>query len=340
MFFSLGIAVLVLGIGFVALIRGADFFVEGSSAIAKRFRIPAIVIGLTIAAMGTSLPEMAVSVSAALSGHNEVAVSNVTGSNLFNLLVVAGVCALYSPLTVQRSNRVMEFPLSILCAALMAVFGATGLAPEGSIGTIGREKGIVFLVMFVLFLLHTVRTAMAGRAAAQEEEENIEDILPLGKSVLLIVIGLTMIKFGGDFVVGGDAVLGGYSFSYGATAIARVFGMSDTLIGLTIVAVGTSLPELVTSIVAAKKNEVDMAIGNILGSNLFNILFILGTTAVISPISFVWENLVDTLILVGCSLMVWFFTWTEEKLVRWEGAVMVTCYALFLSYAVARVYLF
>ena len=333
MLISMGIAVVVLVVGFIALIKGADLFVEGSSAIAKRFRIPSIVIGLTIAAMGTSLPELAVSVSAAWNGHSEMAISNVTGSNLFNLLVVAGVCALYAPLTVQRSNRMVEFPLCILAVVLMAFFGATGTGMDGAFGSIGRAEGIAFLALFVLFLAYTVRSALKSRSASEEEDAD-EEALSLGKSV----IGLTAIKFGGDFVVGVDAELAGFNFSYGAVAIARVFGMSDTLIGLTIVAVGTSLPELVTSIVAAKKNEVDMAIGNILGSNIFNVLFILGTTVVITPVSFVMENFIDTCILIAASIMVWIFTWTEEKLVRWEGAVMVLCYALFLSYAVARVY--
>ena len=337
MLFLLVIPTLVLLMGFFLLIRGADIFVDGSSAIAKRFRIPPMVIGLTIVAMGTSLPELAVSVSAALTGHNEVAVSNVTGSNLFNLLMVAGVCALISPLTVQRKNRMVEFPICIGASILMAVFGSTGLAAEGETGSIGLWKGSVFLLLFVLFLLYTVHTAMKSRAASEENQEG--ELLPLGKSIFFILAGLVAIKFGGDCVVGGDTSLGGMDISYGSVAIARLFGMSDTLIGLTIVAVGTSLPELVTSIAAARKNEVDMAIGNVLGSNIFNILLILGATAVISPISFVSENLTDVWIMIFCSILVWIFTWTGERLVRWEGAVMTACYAAFLTYAVARVYI-
>ena len=337
MLFSLAIPVVVLLVGFVLLIRGADIFVDGSSAIAKRFRIPPMVIGLTIAAMGTSLPELAVSLSAALTGHNEVAVSNVTGSNLFNLLVVAGTCALISPLTVQRKNRMVEFPICIGASVLMALFGATGVAAEGETGSMGLWKGSAFLLLFAVFLLYTVRVALKSRAASEENRE--EEVLPLGKSIFFILAGLAAIKIGGDCVVGGDTSLGGTAISYGSVAIARLLGMSDTLIGLTIVAVGTSLPELVTSIAAARKNEVDMAIGNVLGSNIFNILLILGATAVISPVSFVAENLTDAWIMVFCSVMVWIFTWTGERLVRWEGAVMVACYAAFLVYAVARVYI-
>ena len=337
MLFSLAIPVVVLLVGFVLLIRGADIFVDGSSAIAKRFRIPPMVIGLTIAAMGTSLPELAVSLSAALTGHNEVAVSNVTGSNLFNLLVVAGTCALISPLTVQRKNRMVEFPICIGASVLMALFGATGVAAEGETGSMGLWKGSAFLLLFAVFLLYTVRVALKSRAASEENREG--EVLPLGKSIFFILAGLAAIKIGGDCVVGGDTSLGGTAISYGSVAIARLLGMSDTLIGLTIVAVGTSLPELVTSIAAARKNEVDMAIGNVLGSNIFNILLILGATAVISPVSFVAENLTDAWIMVFCSVMVWIFTWTGERLVRWEGAVMVACYAAFLVYAVARVYI-
>lgn len=337
MLFTFAIPLIVLFAGFFMLIRGADIFVDGSSAIAKRFRIPPLIIGLTIAAMGTSLPELAVSVSAALTGHNEVAVSNVTGSNLFNLLVVAGVCALIAPLTVQRQNRMVEFPICIGASILMAAFGATGIAAEGEIGSIGLWKGSVFLLLFVLFLIYTVYAAMKSRAVSDDGQER--EILPLGKSIFFIVAGLVAIKFGGDCVVGGDTSLGGLAISYGAVAIARLFGMSDTLIGLTIVAVGTSLPELVTSIAAARKNEVDMAIGNVLGSNIFNVFLILGATAVISPISFVAENLTDVCFMAFCSVMVWIFTWTGDKLVRWEGAVMVACYAAFMVYAVARVYM-
>lgn len=337
MLFALVIPVIVLFVGFLMLIRGADIFVEGSSAIAKRFRIPPLVIGLTIAAMGTSLPEFAVSVSAALTGHNEVAVSNVTGSNLFNLLMAAGACAIIAPLTVQRQNRMVEFPICIGASILMAVFGATGIAAEGEIGSIGLWKGSVFLLLFVIFLLYTVHVAMKSRAVSEENGEG--EILPLGKSIFFILAGLVAIKLGGDFVVGGDTSVGGIDISYGAVAIAQLFGMSDTLIGLTIVAVGTSLPELVTSIAAARKNEVDMAIGNVLGSNIFNVLLILGATAVISPISFVAENLADVCFMIFSSVLVWIFTWTGEKLVRWEGAVMVICYAAFLVYAVARVYI-
>ena len=336
--FNFLIAAGVLAVGFVMLIKGADAFVDGSSSIAKRLRVPSLVIGLTIVAMGTSLPELAVSVTASLAGSNEIAISNVTGSNVFNLLVVCGISALFVPRKVSRASLTHEFPFSVFCAVLLAVFGATGEVAKEGIGSIGRAEGVVLLTLFVLFLLWTVRSAMEARKAGETEEEDSGEILSIGSSVLRILLGMAAIKFGGDFVVGGDAELMGVEFSYGAVAMARLLGMSDTLIGLTIVAVGTSLPELVTSIVAARKDEVDMAVGNVIGSNIFNILFILGTATVIMPVDFIFDNLVDTILLIIFSLMMWAFAWTRGMIVRWEGAVMIACYVAFVGHAIFRVY--
>ena len=338
-FGSILTAALVLCLGFVLLIKGADSFVDGSSAVARRLRIPGLVIGLTIVAMGTSLPELAVSVTAALAGSNEIAVSNVTGSNIFNLMIVLGFSALFTPLAVSRKSLTREFPFSVACAVTLAIFGATGIAAAnegGAIGLISRTEGLIFLFFFVLFLLYTLHEATKARHASLKEEK--EDLMSLSKSLVLIVVGMLAIKFGGDFVVGGDTVIAGHELSYGAVAIARVFGMTDTLIGLTICAVGTSLPELVTSIAAARKNQLDMAVGNVIGSNIFNILFILGTTATIHPVAFTGENLIDTALLLAFSALVWRFTWTKHTLVRREGLLMIALYALFLLYAVLRVY--
>ena len=271
-------AILILVIGFVLLIKGADFFVEGSSSVAKKFHVPAMLIGMTIVAMGTSLPECAVSVTASLANNNSLAVSNVIGSNIFNLMVVCGACALFSPLTIRQDTLKKEFPLSIICAALMLVLGYIGM-------TLGHIDGIIFLVLFVGYLLWMIQSAKKARAAVLSDpaqsgqieqsefvEENIA-ILPTWKSLVFIIGGMIAIKFGGDFVVDG------------ASSIASSMGLSQTLIGLTIVAMGTSLPELVTSLVAAKKGEVDMALGNVIGSDIFNILFVLGIATAISPIS-------------------------------------------------------
>ena len=315
---------IILVIGFVLLIKGADFFVEGSSSVAKKFNVPSLIIGMTIVAMGTSLPELAVSVTASMTGNNTLAVSNVSGSNIFNLMVVCGACALFAPLTIDKNTLLKEFPFSILCAGLLVVLGFFGMS-------LGRIDGVIFLVIFAAYLLWMIYSAKQARGAEDkletEEEEFVEEeikILPMWKCILFIVGGMVAIKFGGDFVVDG------------ASAIAAGFGLSQTLIGLTIVALGTSLPELVTSIVAAKKNEVDMALGNVIGSNIFNILLIIGVAAVISPVAFLMENIIDIVILIIMSVVVWGFAWTSKKINRTEGMIMLLMYAVYMVYICMR----
>lgn len=315
---------IILVIGFVLLIKGADFFVEGSSSVAKKFNVPSLIIGMTIVAMGTSLPELAVSVTASMIGNNTLAVSNVAGSNIFNLMVVCGACALFAPLTIEKNTLLKEFPFSIICAGLLVVLGFLGMS-------LGRVDGIIFLVIFIVYLLWMIRSAKQARNAGDKleeaEEEFIEEeikILPMWKCLLFIVGGMIAIKFGGDFVVDG------------ASAIAAGFGLSQTLIGLTIVALGTSLPELVTSIVAARKDEVDMALGNVIGSNIFNILLILGVAAAISPITFLMENIIDIVILIVMSLVVWIFAWTSKEINRKEGIMMLLMYAVYMVYICIR----
>lgn len=322
-------AILILVIGFVLLIKGADFFVEGSSSVAKKFHVPAMLIGMTIVAMGTSLPECAVSVTASLANNNSLAVSNVIGSNIFNLMVVCGACALFSPLTIRQDTLKKEFPLSIICAALMLVLGYIGM-------TLGHIDGIIFLVLFVGYLLWMIQSAKKARAAVLSDpaqsgqieqsefvEENIA-ILPTWKSLVFIIGGMIAIKFGGDFVVNG------------ASSIASSMGLSQTLIGLTIVAMGTSLPELVTSLVAAKKGEVDMALGNVIGSDIFNILFVLGIATAISPISFLMENVIDIILLIIMSVIVLAFAWTRQQINRKEGILMLLMYAAYMVYICMR----
>lgn len=322
-------AILILVIGFVLLIKGADFFVEGSSSVAKKFHVPAMLIGMTIVAMGTSLPECAVSVTASLANNNSLAVSNVIGSNIFNLMVVCGACALFSPLTIRQDTLKKEFPLSIICAALMLVLGYIGM-------TLGHIDGIIFLVLFVGYLLWMSQSAKKARAAVLSDpaqsgqieqtefvEENIA-ILPTWKSLVFIIGGMIAIKFGGDFVVNG------------ASSIASSMGLSQTLIGLTIVAMGTSLPELVTSLVAAKKGEVDMALGNVIGSDIFNILFVLGIATAISPISFLMENVIDIILLIIMSVIVLAFAWTRQQINRKEGILMLLMYAAYMVYICVR----
>ena len=321
---ALPLAILFLISGVVFLVKGADLFVEGSSSIAKKFKVPSIIIGLTIVAMGTSLPEAAVSVTASIANKNALAVSNVIGSNIFNLMMVIGVCAIMTPVAVNKATLKRDFPFSVICAILLLVLGLIGPM------SLGHADGVIFLILFAGFIGLMIRSAMKaskeGNAVASEEIEAAEEIkiMPVWKSLLFIVIGAVGIIIGGDVVV--DS----------ASNIAAKFGMSQTLIGLTIVSVGTSLPELVTSIVAARKNEVDMALGNAIGSNVFNILFVLGIAGAISPMAFLTENVIDIVILLVFSLIVWLFAWTKKEIKRGEGLIMVLLYVLYVVYICMR----
>lgn len=312
-------SIVLLLVGFILLIKGADFFVEGSSSVAKSLRIPSMIVGLTIVAMGTSLPELAVSVTASLAGNNALAVSNVIGSNIFNLMLVCGACALFAPLIVQKNTLKKEIPLSVVCVVLLLVLGLFGME-------IGRTDGVILLILFIGFLVWMVKSALKAHAesANLEESDNEYKIYPAWVCVIYIVGGAIAIKFGGDFVVDG------------ASAIAMKTGLSQNLVGLTIVAMGTSLPEFVTSVVAARKNEVDMAFGNVIGSNIFNILFILGLTAAISPVTFIMENVVDSVLLVLVSILVWVFAWSRLHIEKKEGVVLLALYAAYLVYICMR----
>lgn len=329
-------SIIILIVGFVLLIKGADFFVEGSSAVAKRLRIPSMIIGMTIVAMGTSLPECAVSVTASLTGNNTLAISNAIGSNIFNLLVVCGVCSLFVPLAVQKSTLQKEFPLSIFCAGLLLLLGYLGM-------TLGHIDGIILIIIFAGYLLWMIQSARNARNQTFADEdsdtagfktslsaEEIEQVasninlLPAWKCIIFILGGMIAIKYGGDFVVNG------------ASAIASSLGLSQTLIGLTIIAMGTSLPELVTSIVAAKKDEVDMAVGNVIGSNIFNILLVLGVAAAISPVGFIMENMIDIAFLILISVITLVFAWTSKEINRKEGIIMLLLYAVYMVYICMR----
>ena len=308
--------ILLLAVGFAFLVKGADFFVEGSSSIAKKLKVPPIIIGLTIVAMGTSLPETAVSVTASLVQNNELAVSNVVGSNIFNLMFVIGVCSILTPIMVQKATVVRDIPLSLGCALFLLVLGVSGLGDKAGM-TLGHADGVIFLIVFAGYIFTMVRSAMKARAAGQKVEiEGVEECdnmkeLSYGKSILFLIVGAAAIAFGGDLTV--DT----------ASRIAIELGMSQTLVGLTIVSIGTSLPELVTSVVAARKNEVDMAVGNAVGSNIFNILMVLGISSAISPVALIRENIIDIVLLMVFSVMVWIFAGTRKKIERKEGIIMV-----------------
>ena len=321
--------ILLLAVGFAFLVKGADFFVEGSSSIAKKLKVPPIIIGLTILAMGTSLPETAVSVTASLVQNNELAVSNVVGSNIFNLMFVIGVCSILTPIMVQKATVVRDIPLSLGCALFLLVLGISGLGDKTGM-TLGHADGVIFLIVFAGYIFTMVRSAMKARAAGQKVEiEGVEECdnmkeLSYGKSILFLIVGAAAIAFGGDLTV--DT----------ASRIAIELGMSQTLVGLTIVSIGTSLPELVTSVVAARKNEVDMAVGNAVGSNIFNILMVLGISSAISPVALIRENIIDIVLLMVFSVMVWIFAGTRKKIERKEGIIMVVVYLVYCAYIIAR----
>lgn len=306
----------MLLVGFFLLIKGADYFVEGSSSIAKLLRVPAVVIGLTVVAMGTSAPEMAVSVTAAVAGNNAIALSNVLGSNIFNLLVVAGACAAVLPLMVNREILRRDFPLSVGITGLLLILCLWDKQ-------VGRLDGSLFFGALLGYLAAVVRRALQQRAPEEElavQERRRSPVV----SVAFILGGIAAIVWGGDLVVDN------------ASRIARHFGLSQTLIGLTIVAMGTSLPELVTSVVAARKGEKDMAMGNVIGSNLFNLLGVLGLSAAIHPIQVEAASLYDMGILLVCSAAVWLLCRKKGLLNRGCGMGMLAAYAGYTAYIIVR----
>lgn len=299
-----------LVIGFVLLIKGADFFVEASSSVAKMLRVPSIIIGLTIVAFGTSAPELAVSVSASLAGNNEIAVGNVLGSNIFNLLVVLGMCGAIHPFAVRLR---WDFGASVVAAAVILAM----LLPDQRIS---RAEGFILLGLFVVFLILMVRDALSNRTMQDDEYKPMNPV----KCAVYIVGGLAAIVFGGDLVV--DS----------ASNIARSFGLSQTLIGLTIVAFGTSLPELVTSVIASTKGENGLALGNVIGSNIFNIVLVLGLSAGISPIQVTFLSVIDAACLIVFSVIAFFWCKSSGKISRSEGVAMMAMYVLYTLYIIFR----
>ena len=312
-------------LGFVLLINGADWFVDGASALSKKFGIPSIVIGLTVVAFGTSMPEASVSISAALTQNSGISVGNVVGSNIFNLLVVAGASAVLCPISVNKSIIKKDMPFSLLLT-LVLLFLTFNIFPGSTEdNVITRSDGIILLLFFVIFMFYTVSSALS--APAVEEDDN-KKIMPVWQQLLFIAIGLAGICFGGNRVVAG------------ATEIARTFGLSESLIGLTIVAIGTSLPELVTSIVAAKKGESDIAIGNVIGSNIFNIAFILGVSSLITPITIYTQDILnsmyDIVILAIVTLICFIPIIKTKKISGVVGVVMLTTYIAYTVYIIMR----
>lgn len=307
------IQLILLVVGFVLLIKGADFFVEGASKIACKFHIPEIIIGLTIVAFGTSAPEAAISITAGIKGSADLAISNVTGSNILNIFLILGITALILPLPVKKNTFKFEIPFVIAVTVLLAVLGTIG-------NSLSWVDGIIFWIVFIIFFVYLIKLAKSGESS--DDVATLTEKDTTLKIVLMTLLGIAAIIFGSDLTV--DS----------ATAIAKALHISDRIIGLTIVAFGTSLPELITCIAAARKGNTDIAIGNIVGSNIFNILFVLGTACLFSPIKFTAEgNLLDTIIAIFAAVVLLISVWNKErKMGRIAGIIMIVIYAVYFAF--------
>lgn len=298
------IQILLLALGFTMLIKGADWFVDGASGIATKFGIPQLVIGLTIVAMGTSAPEAAVSISAAIGGSADITIGNIVGSNILNIFIILGISAVITTLAVASSTIKYETPFMILVTVLLLVLGLDG--------TIGLIDGIILIIAFIAYL-----TYLFIMAKKNKEEQPEAKQMAIWKAILLTIIGLALIILGSNVTV--DA----------ATAIAKAFGVSERFIGLTIVALGTSLPELFTSVSAARKHNADIAIGNIVGSNIFNILFVVGISSVIIPVPFASNFIFDTIVAIVAAALLLVCCLKTKSLKRWAGILMLICYVAY-----------
>lgn len=303
--------VVLLVIGFAMLVYGADWFVDGSAGVAAKFGIPQLVIGLTIVAMGTSAPEAAVSITAALKGSADITVGNVVGSNILNVLIILGLASVITSIAVAKSTIRIEIPWMLAITAMLMIFGITG-------NQIVWWEGIVLLVVFAAYIYYTLQLAKKNPEETEEEEKQ----RPVWKLILLILVGL-------GFIVGGSNIS-----VEAASNLARFFGLSEKFIGLTIVALGTSLPELFTSVTAARKGNADIAIGNIVGSNIFNILFVVGLSAIITPVAFVSGFVIDCLVSLGAGVLLWICVLKKQKLTRGGGILMLIAYAAYFAYLI------
>lgn len=317
-----------LVLGLVLILSGANFLTDGASAIAKKFGISDLVIGLTVVAFGTSTPELVISIVASAQGSAPLAVGNVVGSNIFNILAIIGITAIVRPIMVKKSVMTTEIPMVILSSIILLVLGYT-LTLDGTPNLVSRVEGILLLIFFILFMRYTFATARHKDPAVADPAESTSAnlSLPVWQSAVYVFGGLAALIWGGD------------KFVDGATGIARALGVSDAVIGLTIVAVGTSLPELATSVVAAVKNEPGLAIGNVIGSNIFNVLLVLGTAAVVRPLPFDGISHTDLWVLLGASVIFFLFGWRFKRrcITRAEGAVMAACYVAYSAWLVATV---
>ena len=318
-------------VGFFLLIKGADIFVSGASNISKKLGIPSVIVGLTIVSLGTSAPELAVSAISSLEGSNEIAVGNVLGSNLFNTLMVLGVTTIIMALTIKKSEVKRDFSINILVTILLLLLTFTTLL-GGKDNYISRLDGIVLLIGCISYITYLILSVKKGKVSSENVQEELAlestNEISIFKSIFKLVIGVAGIVIGGQIVV--DS----------ATSIATSLGMSEKLVGLTIVAIGTSLPELVTSVVAAIKGEEDIALGNIFGSNIFNILFIIGLSSAISPIAVSSNLIFDFVFLIVVTLIIGimiFINKSEEKRFgKKEGIILVVFYVIYMIYIIIR----
>ncbi|MCH5200188.1 MAG: calcium/sodium antiporter [Oscillospiraceae bacterium] len=309
------IAVVFLVIGFWGLIKGADIFVDSASQIAAKLKVPLIVIGLTIVAFGTSAPEAAISITSAFQGSAGITVGNVVGSNIMNILLILGISALICRLPVKKTTFRYEIPF---VAAITAVLLGLGVWNSD----LDRIDGLIFIILFAVFMGYLIMLSKKGGSPAVDDVPTIDENASILKMVLFVILGIAMIVLGSDFTVSG------------ATRIAEAMGLEDRIIGLTVVAFGTSLPELVTCIQAARKQKVDIAIGNIIGSNIFNILFVVGISALVSPapIGFSSTFIIDSIVAIAAAVLLWLLTLKNKRISKLGGGIMLLCYAGYFVY--------
>lgn len=313
---------LLLLIGFLFLIKGADTFVTGSSSIARKLKIPSLIIGLTIVAFGTSAPEVAVSITAAIQGQNDMAIANVVGSNIFNILAVVGIASIISPIKVQKSTIIKEFPFALLASVVLMILSYDTKFQGYDANLLTRADGLILLALFAIFMYYLVEMAITSKE--DMNDESAEKEIPISKSVVMSILGFIGILIGGKLVV--DS----------ASDIAISLGMSENLVGLTIVSIGTSLPEFATSVIAAKKGESDIAIGNVVGSNIFNILFVLGASATISNLQIQSMVFVDMLIMLLVTIIAYALSTTNRKINKLEGSILTITYIIYMAFIIIR----
>lgn len=312
---SVIISVLFLVLGFWGLIKGADMFVDGASQIAAKLKVPLIVIGLTVVAFGTSAPEAAISITSAFQNNAGIAVGNVIGSNIMNILLILGISSVICRLPVKKTTLRYEIPFVILITAVLLLLGVLE-------NNLSRIDGIIFIVLFAVFMIYLIKLSKSGDNSLMDDVPEIDENASVPKMLLFVLLGLAMIVLGSDFTVSG------------ATRIAEVIGIDDRIIGLTVVAFGTSLPELVTCIQAARKNKADIAIGNIIGSNIFNILFVVGISALVSPspIGFADTFIADSAAAIAAAVLLLLLVLKNKRISRLGGVIMLACYAGYFTY--------